>query len=409
MNELEFNKDNSQIGFRLQYMELLNWGTFHKDIWRIDPNGNNSLLTGSIGSGKSTLVDALTCLIVPHHKINFNKAAGAEKNERSLITYIKGEYKNTKDDDTNTKGKAVTLRYKDTTDTTFSVVLANFSNAGYASNITLAQVFWIDNDKVQKLLIISHNPLTVKEHFSDIENARELRKRLKALPYIEYEGDSFSEYSQKFRHLFGMNSDKAIELFYQTVSMKSVSSLTSFVRDQMLERTEIKVQLEELKKRFDDLNKAYAAVQEARKQMGILKPIVELSTNYSNYEREIQEIDNILQSIPGYFATKKITLLAKEIESCEAKLNQLNNQLAGFEEELKTKRKAENQINQDIDNNGGARLKEIAVEIEKREKDKGTKKSKHDSYAQLTTLCDLPTANTDRTFYSNLKTATYTY
>ena len=62
MNELEFNNDNSQIGFRLQYMELLNWGTFNKDIWRIDPNGNNSLLTGSIGSGKSTLVDALGLL-----------------------------------------------------------------------------------------------------------------------------------------------------------------------------------------------------------------------------------------------------------------------------------------------------------------------------------------------------------
>jgi len=165
MNELEFNIDNSQIGFRLQYLELLNWGTFHNDIWRIDPNGNNSLLTGSIGSGKSTLVDALTSLIVPHHKINFNKAAGAEKNERSLMTYIKGEYKNTKKDETDAKGKAVTLRYKDTSDTTFSVVLANFSNVGYATNITLAQVFWIENDKAQKLLIISNKPLTVKEHF----------------------------------------------------------------------------------------------------------------------------------------------------------------------------------------------------------------------------------------------------
>ncbi|MBI5326861.1 MAG: AAA family ATPase [Deltaproteobacteria bacterium] len=86
MRELEFNRDNSQIGFRLQYMELLNWGTFHDKIWRIEPNGNNSLLTGSIGSGKSTLVDALTCLIVPHHTINFNKAANAEKKERNFIS-----------------------------------------------------------------------------------------------------------------------------------------------------------------------------------------------------------------------------------------------------------------------------------------------------------------------------------
>jgi len=405
MNELEFNKDNAQIGFRLQYMELLNWGTFNNDIWKIEPNGNNSLLTGSIGSGKSTLVDALTSLIVPHHKINFNKAAGAEKNERSLITYIKGEYKNTKNNETDAKGKPVTLRYKDENDTTFSVVLANFSNVGYQSNITLAQVFWIENDKAQKLLIISNKPLTVKEYFSNIENARELRKRIKALPFIEYEGDSFTEYSQKFRHLFGMNSDKAIDLFYQTVSMKSVSSLTSFVREQMLERTEIKVQLEELKKRFDDLNKAYAAVQEARKQRDILKPIVDLATHYSNYEKAIQEINNILQCIPAYFASKKITLLEKEVESCEAKLNQLNHQLEGIEEELRAKRKAENQINQDIDNNGGARLKQISAEIEQAEKDKKAKKEKHDSYIHLASACGLPAANADRSFYLNLKTA----
>jgi uncharacterized protein YPO0396 len=386
-------------------MELLNWGTFNKDIWKIEPNGNNSLLTGSIGSGKSTLVDALTSLIVPHHKINFNKAAGAEKNERSLITYIKGEYKNTKNEDTATKGKAITLRYKDASDTTFSVVLANFSNLGYNSNITLAQVFWIENEKAQKLLIISNKPLTIKEHFSNIENVRELKKRLKSLSYIEYEGDSFPEYSQKFRHLFGMNSDKAIDLFYQTVSMKSVSSLTSFVRDQMLERTEIKIQLDELKKRFDDLNKAYAAVQEARKQKDILQPIVELSIKYSDAEKKIQEINNILQSIPSYFAVKKISLLEKEIESSELKLNQLNNQLSAIEEELRTKRKAENKIYLDIDNNGGARLKEIASEIEKRESDKNYKKNKHDSYSTLAKDGELPSANTDRTFYSNLKAA----
>lgn len=405
MYELEFNTDNSQIGFRLQYMELLNWGTFNKDIWRIEPNGNNSLLTGAIGSGKSTVVDALTCLIVPHHKINFNKAAGAEKNERSLATYIKGEYKNTKSELANTKGTAVTLRYKDAADTTFSVVLANFSNTGYTSNITLAQVFWIENEKVQKLLIISTKPLTIKEHFANIDDAKELRKRMRALPFIAYEGDNFSEYSQKFRHLFGMNSDKAIDLFYQTVSMKSVSSLTSFVREQMLERTEIKTQLEELKKRFEDLNKAYKAVQEARRQRDILKPVMELNDLYSDTETKIQEIDNILQVIPVYFAEKKIALLEKEIANCEAKLNQLNNQLSEINEELKIKRKAENQINIDIENNGGARLKEISAEVEKRETDKIRKKDRHDTYSNLTKGSDLPTANTDRTFYSNIKSA----
>src|SRR6187401_2790392 len=267
MNELEFNTDNTKIGFRLHSVELLNWGTFHNKIWKIIPNGSNSLLTGDVGSGKSTLVDALTCLIVPHHKITFNKAAGAENKERTLVSYIKGEYKNTKNEDSDSREKAVSLRYNNANDSTFSVIIANFTNEGYRESISLAQVFWIENDKPQKLLIIREKqPLSVKENFSNIEDAKELRKRMKDLQNTETFDDNFSKYSQRFRHLFGMQTDKAIDLFYQTVSMKSVSSLTLFVRDQMLERTEIKTQIEGLKKRFDDLNKAYTAVQEARKQ-----------------------------------------------------------------------------------------------------------------------------------------------
>jgi uncharacterized protein YPO0396 len=53
--------------------------------------GNNALLTGDIGSGKSTLVDAVTALMVP--RANFNKAAGATAAERSIETYFFGRYK----------------------------------------------------------------------------------------------------------------------------------------------------------------------------------------------------------------------------------------------------------------------------------------------------------------------------
>ena len=50
-------------GFRLHRFEVLNWGTFDKKVWRIEPLGHNSFLTGDIGSGKSSLVDALTTLV----------------------------------------------------------------------------------------------------------------------------------------------------------------------------------------------------------------------------------------------------------------------------------------------------------------------------------------------------------
>ena len=55
---LEFIADDRLAGFRLQRLEVLNWGTFDGRVWTLRLDGRNSLLTGDIGSGKSTLVDA---------------------------------------------------------------------------------------------------------------------------------------------------------------------------------------------------------------------------------------------------------------------------------------------------------------------------------------------------------------
>ncbi len=75
---LDFVADDSRVGFRLQRLEVLNWGTFDKRVWRYELDGRNGLLTGDIGSGKSTLVDAITTLAGAAQRVAFNKAAGAD-------------------------------------------------------------------------------------------------------------------------------------------------------------------------------------------------------------------------------------------------------------------------------------------------------------------------------------------
>jgi uncharacterized protein YPO0396 len=80
-------------GVRLMSVEVLNWGTFDRHIWQLDLMGGNGLLTGQNGAGKSTLVDAITTLLVPAHRINYNKAGQAERDERDLRSYVLGTYK----------------------------------------------------------------------------------------------------------------------------------------------------------------------------------------------------------------------------------------------------------------------------------------------------------------------------
>src|SRR5258705_7606939 len=91
--DLTADPAQARPGVRLHGVEIVNWGTFDKQICHLDLGGDNALLTGDIGSGKSTLVDGITSLLVPAQKIAFNKAAGAEARERDLRSYVLGHYK----------------------------------------------------------------------------------------------------------------------------------------------------------------------------------------------------------------------------------------------------------------------------------------------------------------------------
>ncbi len=90
---LDFCADDTLSGFRLARLEVFNWGTFDGQVWALQLDGKNGLLTGDIGSGKSTLVDAITTLLVPANRVAYNKAAGADSKERTLRSYVLGHYK----------------------------------------------------------------------------------------------------------------------------------------------------------------------------------------------------------------------------------------------------------------------------------------------------------------------------
>jgi hypothetical protein len=134
---LDFVADDTLSGFRLQRLEVLNWGTFDGRVWTLQLDGKNGLLTGDIGSGKSTLVDAITTLLVPANRIAYNKARRGQP-ERTLRSYVLGHYKSERNEVTGA-AKPVSLRDHNS----YSVVLGVFHNAGYDQTVSLAQVFWM--------------------------------------------------------------------------------------------------------------------------------------------------------------------------------------------------------------------------------------------------------------------------
>ena len=119
-----FNTDPQVAGFKLDYMEVWNWGTFNDKVYRLNPKGNNSLLTGANASGKSTLIDALLTLLVPLKRQRFyNQSSGVErKGNRTEETYFLGNYGQKQEGDSGVS--SLKLRDKNAR----SVLLAMFTN-----------------------------------------------------------------------------------------------------------------------------------------------------------------------------------------------------------------------------------------------------------------------------------------
>jgi uncharacterized protein YPO0396 len=398
MQTLSIDTDNTRTGFRLHRLEVLNWGTFNHNVWKIEPNSSNSLLTGDIGSGKSTLVDAITTLLVPHHKITYNKAAGAENKERNILTYIRGEYKNEKDLVTNTS-RPIYLRDENS----YSVLLAHFHNHGYGQDICLAQVFWLKNNKPEKFFIVAATELNIKEHFTNFgKDILILKKELKKRPSVEV-FDSFVEYSSKFRNIFGVKSDKALDLFYQTVSMKSVGNLTEFVRNQMLEKFDVKVKIDELKKRFEDLTESHKAVQKAKEQLDKLMPLVEKSDEYAKVSKELENLTNSLDALPVFFSMEKSLLIEDEVLILNKEISRIENKIKELNEDLEKSRNEEMEITFLIKNNAhGKRLNDLEEEIRQKNENKNRKSREANKYIALAVALDLPDTVEEPVFYQSL-------
>ncbi|MBX7434911.1 AAA family ATPase [Mycobacterium sp. Y57] len=307
--------DTRRAGYRLQYAEVLNWGTFDQHVWRFTPDTNTALLTGDIGSGKSTIVDALTTLLMPSHKAAYNKAAGADAKERTLRSYVEGHYKSERNEATG-RSRPKGLRENRRS---YSVILGVFVNHGYDETVTLAQVFQQRESTGQpyRFFITATKALTIATDFADFgTDLRDLRKRLRAVEAEIF--DEFPKYATSLRRLLGIRSQQALELFHQTVSMKSVGNLNDFVRDHMLEPSDSSSRVSEIIAHFDDLTKAYDAVKRAREQLEALEPVAQTTAKYDAGLAERESIEGERSAVRLFVAELRSSLLADEIAELEA-------------------------------------------------------------------------------------------
>ncbi len=362
-----FTTNSETSGFRLKYLEIFNWGTFHNRIYRIAPEGNNSLLTGANASGKSTLIDALLTLLVPAKKDRFyNQSSGNQKKgDRTEETYVLGNYGNIQSDG-ETSTRTQQLRDKNT----YSVLLALFEN-NYQNVVTLFQVRWFVNNELKCIFGISTRPLTIQADFSGFNGSRGDWKKTLEKKYntnvprkqIDFY-DTIKDYKDRIIHSLGLRSDKALTLFNQIVGVKVLNDLDDFIRNNMLDQRDAESEYIRLYESFSALIDAKTTIEKVKEQIAQLKPIDTKAKQLSDINNSLSHLQETRDIAVYWFANKSVEFAEDKLSQLDTRLFELKQQLDKLNDKKDELRKQEWEITSAIENdNVGQQIRALNNEV----------------------------------------------
>ncbi len=346
-------------GFRLEKFEVYNWGTFSHHVWSLEVNGGTALLVGANGSGKSTLVDAFLTLLVSSRQRNYNQASGdVAKRERNETSYVRGAYKRTTEDN-ETSSSIRYLRDKDN----YSVLLAQFKDAPSKEVVSLAAVFyWAGNANPEHFYLVAGKPLSIAADFRLDGEVAGLKKRLRSQGASLY--DEFKKYSLDFIKRFGLRSDKALDLFNQTVSIKEITGLNEFVRSHMLEKPDTDGQIRSLREQFENLSKAHDAILKAQQQIDLLQPMMQHNLEFLALQEKMVQAEKSAEATKFYFAQCQLDLRTQAVQAAQMQLEALEQQRQEIQISLEQEQNTALNLKLSIQNDDvGKRLSELQREI----------------------------------------------
>ena len=403
-----FNTSSEVAGFKLDYLEVWNWGTFDKKVYHMNLHGNNSLLTGANASGKSTLIDALLTLMVPLKRQRFyNQSSGVEKKgNRTEESYFFGNYGNQQQEGA---ASTTTLRLRDKG--ARSVLLASFCNVDKRV-VTLFQVRYYTGEELKVLFGVARESLTIERDFSEFDLHGDWRKRLtkkyntnETKRTIEF-FDGPVAYGEKMITLFGMRSDKALTLFNQKAGVKVLDDLDSFIRTNMLEELPAEEKYQELKDNFQNLMEAKTNIDKVKEQIAQLEPINALTEELKEIDIRIVEMEQEKSVAAYWFAARTVDLCDKELVCCKSDLRKLEDRLKELKVQKGELEQEQMRLTVAIEKDEvGQQIHEIEKEINQRVRIRDNRKAKAEEYDKLAKLVKMEQSPDVEVFEINRATA----
>ena len=373
--------DGAEDQFRLKRIQTFNWGTF-SGIFTFEIPDAGYLFVGPSGSGKSTALDAHAALMTPPKWVDFNVAAReAERSgkDRSIMTYIRGAWAQ----QTGENGEYASQYLR--TGTTWSAITETYGNQ-QGRCVVLAQVLWVKGNSTtssdaKRIYLILDRPFEISEleFFAKSEfDVRRFKQDLSDATVCQ----EFSVYQEKFRHLLGIDNERALRLLHKTQSAKNLGDLNVFLRDFMLDTPDTFGIADRLVSEFGELNAAHKAVVDARRQIETLAPAREEQMHMDATNLQRQDVLSVQISVDIYREYRRRILVNDRIDEQEIDLKGAKQKLLHLEEVEENENNKLDALRKSKAGMGGTLLDQLQRERDQAEKEKPERLRKRDQAKQ---------------------------
>ncbi len=379
--------------WRLVHVQLSNWGTFHgtHDL-AISPKG--FFLTGGPGTGKSTLLDAISALLTPPRTLHFNAAASdagptRSKSRRTVASYVRGAWAMHYDAATGEFSQEV-LRAT----STLSVISLRYSD-GEGHTIQLSRLLLLhaghraDSD-VKSLYVISRTPLDVTDLRPFVSTQIEGRALEQAIPGTET-FRQFREYRAKFCQLLGIPDEKALQLLHKIQSAKELGDVNTLLRDYMLDEPRTFELADQALANFHNLSEVYEALVTAREQRDTLRALREAHTSWTQMRERGGELVDRREDIDLFAARHLVRLLAGEEDRLQLEHDRAGAQQRRLTQDVADARADLAQLKEQRRRAGGGEIDDWKQQIAGLEVERDRRKERATEFAAQLATVDLRT------------------
>lgn len=317
--------------FRLTRLQIVNWGTFcgYKDF-HLDERG--VLFTGPSGSGKSSLMDAHSAVLLPTHDQQFNASAdltarGAKQSARSIADYVRGAWAENNDEHQQSQ-----VQYLRGGKPTWSAIAATYAD-GLGNVTTAVVVKWFTGVETDTSSLHTMHQLhdgsfdlTVLQTWAE----KGFDSRWLKAAHPAYYPDSQAAYMRDLAKRIGLGTSKtARSLLGKAKAKKNVGDLDWFIRTNMLDDPSTFESAKKMLETFQPLNEAYETAQRANAQAQVLRDVPENWTKYQESGQIHSRAATLLGSpIEHYLRGVHLYVLEQELERLDQMIVKLGAKLA---------------------------------------------------------------------------------